>query len=157
MILTTLYTGFKLVKGFFTTYKWVVVGIAVAGMATSVFVYIDNHGEMKSSIVAQEQQIDDLIRISQSLELAIKSRNATISRLNMEKITLIADNRRKLAKANQLAQEVREQRDVITEELGILRFETLEAIRDDEDFADWVDWNVPSAGWSLLRAAAEAD
>jgi hypothetical protein len=43
----------------------------------------------------------------------------------------------------------------MTEELGVARFETIEAIRDDEDFADWVDWNVPGVAWGLLHTADE--
>lgn len=157
MILTTLLTGFKLAKSFVSTYKWVMAGIAIAGFATSVFVYIDNHGEMKATIAGMESKINQCISDNGGLDATIAARNATITRMNTAQRELIAANKARIARANAVVEALRTERDVLTEDLGVLRFETIEAIRDDEDFADWVDWTVPVAGWSLLRTAAEAD
>lgn len=155
MILTALWTGFKVAKGFVSTYKWALIGIAAAGIATSVFVYIDNHGEMKGTITGQREQIHQLIANNMNLESVITSRNNTIVAQNEAIRARIAADAARIAEANRTVVEMRIERDIITEELGIVRFELLEAIRDDEDFADWVDWTVPNAGWSLLRAANE--
>jgi hypothetical protein len=152
-----LITGFKVVKGFTSTYKWVVIGIAVAGMLGTVFLYIDNHGEMKATVTAQKAQIENLMFTNGSLEAVIIARNATIVDQNLAQRALIEANKRKIEEAQQVVIALRLEREILTEELGVLRFETIEAIRDDEDFADWVDWDVPIAGWSLLRIAAEGE
>lgn len=157
MILTTLWSGFKIAKGFISTYRWAVLGIAIAGFATSVFVYIDNHGEMKANIVGMTDKLNQCISDNQGLDATIAARNATIAAQSLVQQELIAANKERIAQANAIVVALRAERDVLVEDLSVLRFETIEAIRDDEDFADWVDWTVPVAGWGLLRTAAEAD
>lgn len=143
------------VGGFIKAYRWwIIIGAAVT-LLTTVLVYVDNHGEMKATIVAQHGQIDTLNGHVTSLNATIERRNATIARMNLEFMALAEAEQARLRAAKAEAEVLREERDRIAEELGVARFELVEAIRDDEDFADWVDWDVPPGAWSLLRAAAE--
>jgi hypothetical protein len=150
-------TGFKVVSGFFSAYKWIIGSVAVTGFATALFVYIDNHGEMKATIQAQDQRIAQLIADNRDLDLALMKRNVVIEQLSLLQNQLIVEAKARIAAAKKEVVELRKDRDLLTEELGIARFEILEAIRDDENFADWVDADVPPAGWSLLRSAADSD
>lgn len=144
------------VGGFIKAYRWWLIIAAAITLLTTVLVYVDNHGEMKATIVAQNAQIDQLNGEVTSLNSVIAQRNATIAEMNANMVALAEAERARLRVAKAEAVRLQAELDLLEEELEVTRFELVEAIRDDEEFADWVDGTVPSAAWSLLRAAAEA-
>lgn len=147
-------TGYKVVKGFMGAYKWVMAAIAIAGFLTTVFVYIDNHGEMRQEILALEARESSLLVNIDNLGSKVAECNGRIVNLNAERRADAENAQAKLLAAADRATILRAQRDSLRDDLGVTRFETIEAIRDEEDFADWVDWAVPPAGWRLLDDAA---
>jgi hypothetical protein len=87
----------------------------------------------------------------------IANLNLRINAYNMLRREEIAAAKIVVLKAARIVGEVNAENEQLKLDLGVTRFETLEAIRDDETFADWVDWTVPSAGWRLLRDSAEGN
>ncbi len=146
---------YKMVSGFIGAYKWIMAAVAIAGLVTTVFVYIGNHGEMKAALVAQNADL--MVCADTNVQFAgeIGSLNMRIRESNDRRRVEIAAAQEILEMAASVVAKVRKENAELKLDLGVTRFETLEAIRDDENFADWVDWNVPAAGWRLLRDAAE--
>jgi len=144
----------KTVSGFVKTYKIIMGIVAAAGIAISVFNYIDNHGEMKAQAESDTQMIAQLVLNVEALQAQVNGRDARIKRMNAERLEEIAVDKARLKEAEEQANVVREENAELLIDLGVTRFELLEAIRDDEVFADWVDGTVPVAGWDLLRNAA---
>jgi hypothetical protein len=148
-------TGIGVVKGLAVAYRMWILGAAIGAALLTGFNYIDNHGEMKATIKAYEITLADQEADKQSLRDALASCEQRISDTNEARREELAEARIRLGLANQLSFDLRQEVERVHEELEVTRFETLEAIRDDEDFADWVDGTVPSAAWRLLKQASE--
>lgn len=141
--------------GLYKSYKWVALGITIVSTSATIFFYVSNHGKMKVQIPVLKEKVElcqetNIAFVSEIMDLNIRIRESN------------ARQRQKIIQAMQIIEATQEAAIVLLEEnellkmeLSITRFNTLEAIRDDEDFADWADWTVPPAGWSLLRAAAD--
>lgn len=146
----------KAVGGFISVYKiWIYAGLLGTALITT-FNYIDNHGEMKATVEMQEQALEVANLEIASLITTIKARDATITRMNLANVHQAEQEQKRLETAKTIIQTLRTQRDILTEELSVSRFELLEAIENDEEFADWVDGDVPISGWRLLREAADS-
>lgn len=135
--------------------KWALIGGAVLTLATTLFVYVGNHSAMKVEIVNLKNQAVEKDFHIEALERELANRNVRLAKERERRVAeaLAAELRLEAAKA--AAEDLRAEAERVREELAVTRFETLEAIRDDEDMADWVDGTVPPAAWGLLRAAAE--
>lgn len=147
---------FKAIPIFLQTWRLYIVGGAIITAGLLVFNYIDNHGEMKAKIISQNNLLEqcDINAVSQSTE--IMDLNARIEHLNARELEELHTLRVRLQAAEDAAEALRVRSNELREELAMTRFETLEAIQDDEDFADWVSEPVPSAGWRLLQQAVDS-
>lgn len=152
-----LWKAFKVISGFVSAYKWILGGAAIASLAATAFIYVGNHGEMKVTITSQEGRIAQLIVDNKNLDWEVGRRNIIIETQSALQRQLIAEAAERVDNANKAVEALLIERSKLSTELGEIRFELLEAIRDDENFADWVDWPVPIAGWRLLRSASEGD
>lgn len=133
---------------------YIVTGVILAA-AVTVFNYVDNHGEMKAQLAAGKEVIDGQIIDIEHLRIELAKRDERLAKQREVRLAELEDARVRLAEAHELIDELREEQERVQAELEVTRFQTLEAIRDDEDFADWVDYGVPTTAWSLLRQAAE--
>ena len=154
-MIAAILTGIKVIKGFAKAWKVYIIIAALAGVLFTAWNYVDNHGAMKAELSANDVTIDELLLDVELLHAQIDTRNATIQSMNARRLEELAAAKIRLQLARDMVQDLQSQNENILEELKVTQFETLDAIRDDEDFADWVDWTVPSSGWSLLRKASE--
>lgn len=130
---------------------------ALAGAGLYILSYVTDHAEMKIQISAKTQELERLKDRDMQLMKIIEQRDQQIIRMNERRMQELAEMRMRLADARMEATEARATRDRITEELAMTRFQTLEAMRDDEEFADWISEPVPATGWMLLREASEGN
>lgn len=147
----------KTIVNFASAYKLIIGIVAAAGMVITILTYVHNYGQMKAQIVDFERTVQQCHALQEACLRGVESRNQRIAEINMLMEKELAEANARIAAANEAAAELRADRDRITEELAVTRFELLEAIRDDEDFADWVDTDVPVAAWSLLQQAREGN
>lgn len=145
----------KAIPGFIHTWRLFIMGGAILAAGITLFNYIDNHGEMKATIASSEETIKGQFIDIQALRIQIQKRDVRLMREREVKLAELEQARVRLAVAIELINELRADQERVQEELEVTRFETLEAIRDDEEMADWVDHTVPGVAWSLLRQAAE--
>jgi hypothetical protein len=110
---------------------------------------------MKAELMAGDTTISELTVDVATLRVEIRKRDERIENMNAKWRQKVTEERIRVETARQAVIDLQVENTRLQEELGVTRFETLEAIRDDEDFADWVDWTVPSAGWRLLQQASE--
>jgi hypothetical protein len=150
-------SGFKLVSGFAKAYKWIIACGAVASFALTAFIYVGSHAKMKVLIPLLKDQVEQCQNTNVAFADEIANLNLRINAYNMLRREEIAAAKIVVLKAARIVGEVNAENEQLKLDLGVTRFETLEAIRDDETFADWVDWTVPSAGWRLLRDSAEGN
>ncbi len=146
---------FKLIGGFASAYKYILIAVAVGGFLITGYNYISNHAEMKAQIIAYDAEITSCLATGVDLHVEIDEQNVRISTSNALQRERIAEGELRLQAANATVEVLRGEKKELKIELGVTRFETLEAIRDDEDFEDWVSWGVPGIAWSLLRDSAE--
>jgi hypothetical protein len=149
-------TALKVGVAFVSKFRIYFYLAAIGALAVTVFNYIDNHGEMKATIIAQENTISTQVANMASLRLELQRRNVRIEKINEQKRREVEEARLQVQRATILVQQVRVENELIREELEITRFETLEAMRDDEDFNDWANEHVPSAGWRLLQQSVDS-
>lgn len=139
----------------FAPYRFWALAIAAAGVLTTVLVF---YGNCRANAVALDgayQQIQELRIDLNSARAELQARNKRISDMNKQRLEELQQAEEILRDSLTAAKILREERDAAKLELEETRFELLETIRDDEDFADWVDWDVPVAAWGLLQSAVE--
>lgn len=137
--------------GFTKAHKVMLHVVAIGSLLSLVIFYAVYAGALKDSVRAKDDQIA-LLRVTVTeQEAELQRRNARIVKANREKMQAVTKKEEELIAARILSRQLMNERDKVTEELAVARFEILEAIRDDEDMADWVDWTVPSAAWRLLE------
>lgn len=152
-----MWTLLKTIANFASAYKLVIGLIAAGGIFITGLTYVHNYGQMKARIVDLERTVQQCQVLQGACLRGVDARNQRIDEINILMEKELAEANARIAAANEAAAELRADRDRITEELAVTRFELLEAIRDDEDFADWVDTDVPVAAWSLLQQAREGN
>jgi len=133
---------------------WVSAALIIGAITTVAIFY----GNCRANATALEGAYAEIAGLRTDLQMArieLDARNDRIKSLNDRHRTELKNARNLLQQSLVMAQNIREERDEIREDLKISQFELLEAIRDDENMADWVDWPVPSSAWGLLRNAAE--
>jgi hypothetical protein len=141
--------------GFFARWRaWLIGGVVVSALIT-VFVFYGNCRQNAEALANAEVLIADLRFDLQAARVELDARNQRIKSMNERQLAELAQARDLLNQALVMSQVLRVERDKVKEELEVTKFELLETIRDDEEFADWVDWDVPTAAWGLLLNAAE--
>ena len=141
--------------GLYKSYKWIMFAGAVASVVIPGFLYIQSHGKMKILVPALKSQVEECQDTNVAFVDEIMDLNIRIRAANAQRRQDIINAMQIIEATQEAAIVLLEENELLKLELSATRFETLEAIRDDEDFADWVDWDVPPAGWRLLRDAAE--
>lgn len=145
----------KLGWGMFAPYRlW--AGLAVVGVAlTTILVFYGSCKSCKAEQPFLEDHIAQCIVAKSALRVELGKRNERIENMNARRREEILEAEVKLNEALAAAEALRVERDSVKEDLEVTRFELLEAIRDDEEVADWVDGVVPSGSWRLLQQAAD--
>ena len=154
-MIAMLVMGWKAVSTFIAQWRIYFYIAALGAAALTVFNYIDNHGEMKATIEANEQTMARQVENMRTLRLELQNRDQRIAAINAAKRIEVAQARRQIQHATELVEATRIENARIREALEVTRFETLEAMNDDESFNDWANEPVPVAGWSLLQRAAD--
>ena len=152
-MIMTIWGGLRTIGAFVSAFRIYFIAAAVVTAGVTAFNYIDNHGEMKATLTSNKVTIQKLELNVDTLNDEIKARNAQIARMNERRTQEIMEAQARLDKARQTVKDLRERTKAIQAELGNIRLETLEAIRDDEEFANWANAAVPSTGWRLLQQA----
>jgi tRNA isopentenyl-2-thiomethyl-A-37 hydroxylase MiaE len=145
----------KAVPVFIKTWRWTIAGVAAVTTAVTVFNYIDNHGEMTATIDSNKITIESQADHIEALREELAKRDARLLKIREEKLAEATRARVRLAEANILIGDLQAEQARIQAKLEVTRSETLEAIKNDEDMANWVTIPVPAVAWSLLRNAAE--
>ena len=145
----------KMAWGIVASYRiWIMLAAAV-GVLTTVLVFYGNCRANVVALEAAQTEIADLKADFAASENALKYQNERIRLDNEHKLRALAEANQQLNKARAAAILLQLERDKAKLELEEAQFALLEAIRDDEDFADWANGPVPIDTWSLLRTASE--
>ncbi|MBW2647544.1 MAG: hypothetical protein JRE23_15495 [Deltaproteobacteria bacterium] len=147
--------GISVVKGFAKAWKMYLLIAAVVSVLVTAWVYVGNHSKMKAELVANDALITQLYSDLEHVNLQVFARDDRIRSMNNQRMEEVEAARARLQMARDMVLGLQLQNENILEELKFTQFKTLEAIRDDEDFADWVDYPVPSAAWRLLDQATQ--
>lgn len=146
----------KLAGGFLGAYRiWIMSAAIVAAMA-SVFVFYGNAQARKVELVAANELIVSLRFDLQSARVELDARNQRIREMNARQLEELRNARDLLNQSLKISAVLREERDDLKQQLEENRFELLEAIRDDEEMAEWADGTVPGTAWGLLGQANQA-
>ena len=145
----TMLAMIKLGMGLFKTYKYAIIAVALVGVLSTVYVHIRNDGIRDTQIAAYE------------LSDAVKSRkigtmNARFIEQNKEKLAALAESKKKIKAAQAAAKDIEAQNAEMELDIGVLRFEILEAMQNDEEYTDWAYGVVLSDTWLMLGAANSA-
>jgi hypothetical protein len=154
-IINMVLTGYKVVKGFMTAWKFYLIAAAVLSAAATVFLYVSNHEKMKATIPVMEAQVASCEVTTNALRAHVVTQNERIAGYNVQRKQDFLEAMARAEAMKIQMNELRKANELLREELSGILFRNVEAIQDDEDFADWVDGDVPSTAWSLLREAAE--
>lgn len=133
---------------------WISAGLITLVIATAAIFY----GNCRANATALEGAngiIQDLRLDLSAAHVELSARNERIQSMNDAHLIELAAARDLLQKSLMMSEAIRQERDLIREDLKVTQYELLEAIKDDEEMADWVDWTVPSSAWGLLRDAVE--
>jgi O-succinylbenzoate synthase len=141
--------------GLYKTYKWVAMAASIAAVIIPGFLYIQGHGKMKVLVPVLKEQVAQCQDTNVAFIGEIADLNIRIRASNAAQRAKIIQAMQIIEATQKAAIVLLEENEQLKEELKKTRFDTIEAIRDDEDFADWVDGTVPPIGWKLLRDAAE--
>lgn len=145
----------KLALGGLSSWKFWGIGVAAAGALVFVLNYVGAHSRMKAEIGALEARVASCIDTRKQMTVSLAQRNERLQRVAEERRQSAAADRERFAQAQMTIDALREEVNDTRQALEVTRFETLEAIRDDEDFADWVDGDTPTRAWSLLGTAVD--
>lgn len=144
-----------LALGFLVKYrKLVLIGLCVAA-GLVVFNYIDNHGEMKAQIKALQSDNDDYLFDISELNVELAKRNERIARMNERALAQAAAAQLRLEHSQKVIRDLRTEVEKVQKSLAATRVKTLEAMRDDEEFAAWGTTTVPPIAWSLLSESTQ--
>lgn len=142
-----MWTVIKAITGLAGTYRYIIMAVALAGALAVVYGHIRNDGIRDTSLATYERDATAYI-------VTIERLNARVAATNKEKLAALARSSTRLDAMRVTAAAVREANTRIEEEVKYLRFEILEKMSNDEDYADWAYAAVPLDAWKLLHSAA---
>ena len=145
-----------MIIGFMRTYKYVVMLAGVISVTATAYLHVHNDGVRNARLIAADALLierADALNDAHQHALVLNDRIRESNRRKKEQIAL-ADVRAN--RAERAAATVRAQNDEMLAQMGVLRFEILQEIQNNENFADWAYGTVPLDAWGLLRAASEA-
>ena len=142
--------------GLVRTYKYVVMLAVAASVIGAGYVHVRNDGLRDARLTAADALLVERTDALNAAASAHAVLNDRIRESNRQKIEQIERADVRTDRAELAAAAVRVQNDEMLTEIGALRFEILQGIQNDEDFADWAYDTVPLDAWGLLRAASEA-
>jgi len=105
---------------------------------------------MKERIPALEDQLASCQDASIAKDGQLIFLNQRIKKNNERELQALAEAAEKIKTAQDIAAVIVQEREQAKEELAVARFRLLENIRDDEDMADWANYDVPSDAWDRL-------
>lgn len=146
----------KLAGGFLGAYRIWIMSAAIVAALLSIMVFYGNAQARKVELAAANELIGSLRFDLQAARVELDARNQRIRDMNARQLEELRHARDLLNQSLRMSAVLREERDDLKQQLEENRFELLEAIRDDEDMADWVDYDVPAVAWGLLQQAAQA-
>ena len=136
-------------------YKFLLLGAGVAALAGSVWLHFHNDGKRTIELIAAQARLMELESANEGFVAQVGSLNQRIIANNQQKLADMQAAQEQLDAANLAIFEVTTQNEVITEQLAVANFNILEAMRDDEDYADWAFEPTHITVWGQLRDAAE--
>lgn len=148
-------TGFRVVTGFFSAYKWAITSVVVLSAASGIYLYMANHEKMKAQIPGLRHEVAQCVSTNNSLRRHVLNQNERIERENVEQLEKLAEAQKLIRDWERIAEGLDWENYELREQLNQQRYRNVEVIRDNEEFADWVDIMVPPVAWGLLRDAAE--
>lgn len=145
----------KLVWDIVASYRIWIMLAAASGVLITVLAFYGNCRANAVALEAAKAEIVDLKADYAASENARKYQNARIQKDNEQKLEALRRTNQQLNEARAAATALRIERDKTKLELEEAQFALLEALKNDEDFADWANDSVPLDTWGLLRAASE--
>ena len=142
---------FNLVGGI----KGILIGAAVIAVVGTVTLHFRNDSNRAEELVAAKARMLALDTANAGFEMQVGSLTERIRANNEKKLADMAAAQAQLDEANLAILTVTTQNEVISEQLAVANFSILEAMRDDEDYADWAFEPTHITVWSQLRDSAE--
>lgn len=142
---------------FFAPFKMWIIGGAILSAVVTVFVHFNNDGNRKADLAAALTALETLEKDAIFAKEANDNLTLRLKAQREDKLAAIAaaDERTKIAKESAAA--VKAEKEVIVEELAVANFNILEAIRDDEDYADWAYYPAHTTIWNQLYTADQGE
>jgi hypothetical protein len=145
----------RMIWGIVASYRIWIMLAAAGGVLISVLVFYGNCRANAVALEAAQAEIVDLKTDYAASENARKYQNARIQKDNEQKLAALRRANQQLNEARAAAALLQVERDKAKLDLEEAQFALLEALKDDEDFADWANEPVPLDTWGLLRTASE--
>lgn len=140
-------TTLRLILALMRTYRYAIAAVVVLSVVTAVYLHIRNDGIRDTELTIMQRDIAS----SQSNVAQLKKQ---IVRMNEDKLAAAVAAAERVRVARVAAEEVRAENDRIATENAALRYEILEGMQNDEDYADWAYGSVDPNAWRLLQQAA---
>ena len=145
----------KLIGSVIGSYRYYLMAAAIAGFIGTAYLHVRWDGTRDARLEAAVNLLHERNDAAIAYRATIADLNARIAETNQARQDDLAEAETRLAAARQVADLIHQRNETMQTEIGVLRFEILEGIRDDEDFSDWAYGPVHTNAWGLLRDAAE--
>jgi len=138
---------------------WAALAIvgAIVGALAGVKFHFDNDASRKVELA---ETLAANVVLEEANKKAFSSNELLTERIkthNAEKLAAVAQAQIEMDKARESVAAVKVERAIIKEQMDVLNFTILEAIRDDEDYEDWSYGDVHVTVWEQLRNADEGE
>lgn len=148
----------KAVSAAFNPFKMYFLAVAVAAIMGAIGYYVVTSEVAKAKVPALEGQVFDLKNALSTAEAQIKHQNERIRAQNKKKREDMRLAAERVKAAEDAADVVAQEKEVIVEALAEANFAILESLQDgNEDLEDWIYEPVPLVVWEQLRRASEGD
>jgi len=137
---------FTFIRTYGLIFKVLGLVILIGGSVVSAYAYVSAHSRNKVLVETQGKTIE-------GLKLRIADLNARLVEENIRKAQRIKAAEDRATRNRELAEDAIADRDQIKAELAAVRKKTREEIKNDPEFAEWADDNIPAAAWRMLREA----
>jgi hypothetical protein len=145
--------GGKAIGSVLAPFKMYLIAAAIAAVVGAVGYYVFTAERAKGRVLLLESKISQYVTANAIAESEINNLNNRITAHNEQKLKDIDRAEAKLKTAQTEAKELKAEKEVISEQLAVATFTITEAIRDDEEYADWAYYPTHITVWDQLYAA----
>ncbi len=146
--------GGKALGAVFSPFKMYAIAIALAAVVGTVGYYIYTAEKAKGQVAVLEVRNSTLRIAVRKAEATVKHLDGRMAAHNAQKLADMAIANEQIKAAEQAVEAIQAEHAKITEQFEVSRFNLVEVIRDDEEFADIADISIPGSVWDRVYDSA---